>query len=180
MASRLTRRTALVTGAVTAASAAATGIAAADTESGPRADPVAVTIDMAVLFDRRQWDELRAVFTETVWVDYTGLVGGEPGAVLAADLVDGWRRGLGHLSATQHLLGNQRVRIRGAEALVTAEFQATHRVGPLAGGVLYTLGGRYDYRLALVGRGWRISAVTMTPVWESGDRTVIGLPVSPQ
>lgn len=140
------------------------------------ADPLAATTEMAVRFDLRQWDRLREVFTTTVHIDYTGLVGGEPGTVRSADLVADWRRNLGHLSATQHLLANQSVRVHGAEASATADFQATHRLGPLVGGTLWVLGGRYEYRLVRAGRGWRISGVTMRPVWETGDRTIIGLP----
>jgi hypothetical protein len=173
-ADRLTRRTVLVGASASIGSALTSGQASA----APAADqdPIAVTVQMAVRFDLKQWDLLRDVFAAQVWIDYTGLVGGEPGAVAAADLVAGWRANLGHLSATQHLLGNQAAHVEGARAGVTADFQATHRDGPLTGGRLYTLGGRYDYRLVRTGRGWRISAVTMTPVWEHGDRTVIGLP----
>lgn len=171
---RLTRRTLLVGAGVTAGSVVASGQAFA--EAAVDRDPVAVTVQMAVRFDLKQWESLREVFAAEVRVDYTGLVGGEPSTVAAADLVAGWRANLGHLSATQHLLGNQTAHVEGARARVTADFQATHRDGPLVGGRLYVLGGRYDYRLVHTGRGWRIGAVTMTPTWESGDRTVIGLP----
>jgi hypothetical protein len=173
-ADRLTRRTVLAVTGASVGSALSQGQAAA----APAGDegPIAVTVRMAVRFDLKQWDLLRDVFAAEVRVDYTGLVGGEPGAVAAADLVAGWRANLGHLAATQHLLGNQTARVEGARAAVTADFQATHRDGPLVGGRLYALGGRYDYRLVRTGRGWRIDAVTMTPVWEHGDRTVIGLP----
>ncbi|MFD0207287.1 MULTISPECIES: nuclear transport factor 2 family protein [Saccharothrix] len=172
-ADRPTRRTLLIGAGVTAGMAVTSGRAAA-TATHP--DPVAVTVQMAVRFDLKQWDLLPDVFTTEVWIDYTGLVGGTPGTVAAADLVAGWRANLGHLAATQHLLGNQVAHVEGARARVTADFQATHRDGPLVGGRLYALGGRYDYRLTRTGREWRIGAVTMTPVWESGDRTVIGLP----
>lgn len=173
-ADRLTRRTVLVGASASIGSALASGQAAA----APAADqdPIAVTVQMAVRFDLKQWDLLQEVFAARVWVDYTGLVGGEPGAVAATDLVAGRRANLGHLSATQHLLGNQTAHVEGARATVTADFQAAHRDGPLAGGRLYTLGGRYDYRLVRTGRGRRIGAVTMVPAWEHGDRTVIGLP----
>ncbi|MEU7526758.1 nuclear transport factor 2 family protein [Saccharothrix sp. NPDC042600] len=139
-------------------------------------DPLAATREMAVRFDLRQWDRLVQVFTPEVRVDYTRLVGGEPATVPAAALVADWRRNLGHLAATQHVLANQAVLVTGREATATADFQAAHRDGPLVGGRLWVLGGRYDYRLTRVGRGWRIGAVTMHPLWEYGDRTVIGLP----
>lgn len=173
MPSHLTRRSILGSGAaiavvgVTAAEAAAEEVIS---------DPLGATREMAVRFDLKQWDRLVQVFTTEVHVDYTGLVGGEPATVPAATLVGDWRRNLGHLSATQHMLANQAVRVTGREAGATADFQATHRSGPLVGGRLWVLGGRYDYRLTRVGGGWRINSVTMHPLWEHGDRTIIGLP----
>ncbi|MGF1661663.1 MAG: hypothetical protein ACFCVG_04210 [Kineosporiaceae bacterium] len=38
-----------------------------------------------------------------------------------------------------------------------------------AGGDTWTLGGRYDARLARNGRRWRIAAIRMTPVWQIGN-----------
>jgi hypothetical protein len=201
MSKHMSRRSALTAGAevaagaaiaavgVAAAGIAAAGIATAEPSSDaaaepsgtaePLSDPLAAITGMAVRFDLKQWDRLVEVFATKVRIDYTGLVGGEPATVRGADLVGDWRRNLGHLTATQHLLANQVVRAgRGADATATADFQAVHRLGPLVGGRLYVLGGRYEYRLVRVGRDWRISGVTMQPVWESGDRTVIGLPAA--
>ncbi|XVV00668.1 nuclear transport factor 2 family protein [Actinosynnema sp. CA-248983] len=172
MSSHVSRRLILSTGAAIAVVGVTGTEAAADEVIS---DPPAATREMAVRFDLKQWDRLVQVFTPEVRVDYTGLVGGEPASVPAVTLVADWRRNLGHL-VTQHMLANQAVRVTGDKATATADFQAAHRSGPLVGGRLWVLGGRYDYRLTRVGRGWRISAVTMHPLWEYGDRTVIGLP----
>lgn len=175
LSSRISRRSALTAGAVGTA-LVTTGAAAAEEAGGVLADPLAAITAMAVRFDRREWEPLREVFTTEVHLDYTGLSGGEPGPVRADDLVETWRRNLSHLDATQHLLTNHVVHVRGGQATATADFQATHRLGPRVGGRLWVLGGSYEYTLVRVGRGWRISGVTMRPTWETGDRTVIGLP----
>ena len=54
--------------------------------------------------DQRRWHNLRARFADTVVVDYTSLFGGEVQTQNGGDLVDGWRRLLTPLTATQHLL----------------------------------------------------------------------------
>jgi hypothetical protein len=183
----MSRRSVLTSGAAVVAGTAlgAAGTTAGAAQASPDGagdglpDPLAATTAMAVRFDRKQWSALREVFTTRVYVDYTRLGGGKPATVNSAELVGDWQRNLGHLDATQHLLTNQVVEERGREATATADFQATHRIGPMVGGRLWVLGGSYEYGLVRVGRGWRISAVTMIPSWESGDRTVIGLPARP-
>src|SRR4051794_28976244 len=41
--------------------------------------------------DRREWDRFAEVVTDELYVDYTALVGGEPGDVKSADLIAGWK-----------------------------------------------------------------------------------------
>lgn len=180
MPNQLSRRSVLTTGTTVAAGATLTaGVATparASTGTDAPADPVAATIAMAVRFDRKQWAALRDVFSPTIFVDYSRLTGVEAGTVPSSGLVRDWERNLGQLDATQHLLANHIVRIRDRTASVTADFQATHRLGPLTTGRLWTLGGHYEYTIVRGRQGWRINAVTMHPSWETGDRTIIGLP----
>jgi hypothetical protein len=105
-----------------------------------------------------------------VRLDYTALFGGEPVVVAAGDVGAGWARALGTLT-TQHLVTNHLVTITGDRAVVTASFQATH----VAAGAdqPWVLGGDYHYELALRDGRWRISAVTLTPRWETGDRSIL-------
>ena len=55
------------------------------------------------------------------------------------------------------------------EATAQADFQATHRIGK----ALWVLGGRYDYKLVKTGGRWLLTSITMTPVWETGDRDLV-------
>jgi SnoaL-like domain len=130
------------------------------------------TIRMAVLADQRRWNDLICVFTEQVRVDYTSLNGGEPATVSARELAAGWAQTLGRLAATQHLVANHLLTVDGERAVVTAAFQATHVPQPPDQG-RWVLGGDYRFELERTGNGWRISAVTMTVRWESGDRSVV-------
>ena len=136
---------------------------------------VDVTTRMAWLADRRDWDALAGVFAEQVQLDYTSLTGGEPATLAAADIVAGWRRGLGGLDATQHLVSNHLVDIEGDRAVATAQFQATHVLANPHGDPVWTLGGRYRFGLVRGGDGWRIDAVTMTVTWATGNQQVMTL-----
>ena len=132
---------------------------------------IATTITMAVLADRREWDALTTVFTNEVRSDYTALTGGEPSMVRAIDLVAGWKEGLSAFTATQHLVTNHEVAITGNSAEVRAYFQATHCKPDQT---LWILGGRYYYTLEKQVGGWRISAITMTPIWARDERNTYG------
>ena len=72
---------------------------------------------------------------------------------------------------TQHLVTNHLVEITGDEATVTASFQATHVV--VATGDQWVLGGDYRYQLVRAEGRWLIRSVTLTPRWETGDRSIL-------
>jgi hypothetical protein len=143
--------------------------------SEDRTQIVEATARMAVLTDGRRWDELPAVFAPIVRLDYTALFGGEPMDVGAADVARGWAAALSSLT-TQHLVTNHLVDIAGDEATVTATFQATHVVD--ATGDRWVLGGDYRYGLVRLEGRWVIRSVTLTPRWETGDRSVVDAPPS--
>ncbi|MFJ4776303.1 nuclear transport factor 2 family protein [Streptomyces sp. NPDC088762] len=122
---------------------------------------------MAWHADQRQWEALAGVFADEVTLDYTSLNGGEPVTLTPAQIVEGWRTGLGAYSATQHLLGNHLVSVDGEDAVCTATFQATHLKG---NGSLWTLGGTYRIDLTRSRDAWLITGVVMTAVWSAGER----------
>jgi hypothetical protein len=139
--------------------------------SDPRSEIIETTTRMAVLTDARQWDELITVFAPIVRLDYTALFGGRPAQLEPLGVVDGWARALAHLT-TQHLVTNHLVTIAGNAATVTASFQATHVAS--SDRQPWVLGGDYRYELVHHDDRWWISSVTLTPRWETGDRSILG------
>ncbi|MGD9695037.1 MAG: nuclear transport factor 2 family protein [Thermoleophilia bacterium] len=128
------------------------------------------------LTDHHRWDELPAVLADRVRLDYTSLQGGAPVTLASADVVDAWRGTLGALDAHQHLVGNHLVDVRDdGTAIVTAAFQATHQFR----GDTWTLGGDYRFELAASEGRWRIAAMTMTAVWQTGDARLIARAARP-
>jgi 3-phenylpropionate/cinnamic acid dioxygenase small subunit len=138
-----------------------------------RDEIVDATTRMAWFADRRDWDALLTVFADEVDLDYTSLTGGEPARLKAADVVAGWRAGLGGLDATQHLVSNHLVEVDGDRAVVTAQFQAVHVLANPHGDPTWTLGGHYRFGLVRADGGWRIDAVTMTTTWATGNQHIM-------
>ncbi|MGW0120345.1 nuclear transport factor 2 family protein [Streptomyces sp. NPDC003327] len=132
-----------------------------------RPDVIDTCTRMAWYADARDWDRLAEVFADKVTLDYTSLNGGEPVTLAPAQIVEGWRTGLGAYAATHHLLGNHLVTVDGDTAECTATFQATHRK---TDDTLWTLGGTYRFGLVRTRAGWRIASVLMTAVWSDGER----------
>jgi len=127
----------------------------------------------AVFADRREWDALvEEVFAPKVTLDYTSLNGGEPAIVAATDIVSGWSSFFERFAVTQHLITNHLVSISGDEAMATADFQATHVAAP-PDERRWVLGGDYRWTLEQTDAGWRVTAITMTVRWETGDRSLI-------
>ncbi len=143
---------------------------AAAVSPADRAAIVDAVTAIAAGADRGQWERVRAAFADEVRVDYTSLAGGEPATLGADALVASWRALLPGFDATQHLVTNHVVTLAGPDAAeAEADFQATHRIGA----ALWTLGGRYAYALRREGGAWKVTALTMTASWESGDRALL-------
>jgi len=147
-------------------------------EAEDRIDVIETCTRMLWHVDLRQWDALPALLAEKVTLDYTSLVGGQPTVSTPDRIIADWRAGLGHLTATQHMIGSQIAEVHGDEAHLTAHFQATHLLPNAHGGPTWTLGGRYRFDLTRSASGWRIAGVVMTAVWADGNQQIMTPPDS--
>ncbi len=152
---------------VTAAAIAATSPAFAN----DAAQINAAIIGIAAGADRHDWDRVRDAFADEVMLDYTSLWGGESATAAADDVIAQWSGFLPGFDVTHHMVTNETITsIDGDQATAQADFTATHRIGD----ELWVLGGRYDYTLTNVGGTWKVSALTMTALWETGSRDLVG------
>jgi hypothetical protein len=130
---------------------------------------VAAVDEIGLAADLREWAAVRQQFADRVYVDYSALTG-TPGAEVNADaLVAGWKAFLPGFTSTQHVITNHRVAINGRRAQVTSQFIATHRLDGAAGGELWTVAGRYLHTLERHPSGWKVTAMTLTVAWQSGN-----------
>ena len=139
------------------------------------ANPVEISrsiTDIAAGADRHDWARVRAAFAEEVTVDYTSLWGGAPATQASDDLVAGWSAFLPGFDATHHMVTNHSVsKLADGVATAEADFTATHRIDDK----LWTLGGRYSYQLKQSGQRWVVTSLTMTSLWETGDRGLVAI-----
>jgi hypothetical protein len=146
------------------------------TETEDRLAIVELIGRLALLLDARDWDALEQVFTDTVYSDRTSLYGGEPVTLGAADFVAGWRQVLGNLDAVHHLISCHVITsLDGDQATCSANMQGTHVYANASGGPMWTVGGRHDYQLQRTPDGWRISGLTFTIQWATGNEHIATL-----
>lgn len=130
----------------------------------------ALATDIAAGADRHDWDRVRAAFAEEVTLDYTSLWDGEPTTQPAEAVIAQWSGFLPGFEATHHMVANVTVTDAAADtATAEADFTATHRIED----TLWTLGGRYTYGLVREGGAWKVAELTMTALWETGDRDLV-------
>eukprot|EP00903_Cladosiphon_okamuranus_P000899 g897.t1 len=130
----------------------------------------ATLTDIAAGADRHDWPRVREAFADTVTTDYTSLWGGDPVTQPADELVAGWSAFLPGFDSTHHMVTNHTVTSEtGTSATAEADFTATHRIGD----GLWTLGGRYSYELVRSDDRWKVTSMTMTALWETGDRGLV-------
>src|SRR4051812_46114578 len=122
--------------------------------------------------DSRDWHLLSTVFLPDATCDYGA--GRHPEGLGA--ITDFIRGTIGDLDATQHLVGNVVIDVRGDEATADCYLISQHIRKGTAGGDHYFLGGRYSDRVVRTPAGWRISHRTLHRMWTSGNREVVRRP----
>ena len=141
-------------------------------EPGVRSAVQQVAAVIAVGADRHDWKRVRAAMADEITTDYTSLFGGKPATQPADQLVKNWAQFLPGFDSTHHMVGSLMVtNVEGDAVTAQANFTATHRIDK----DLWVLGGRYDYRFVRASGAWRLSSLTMTALWETGDRGLVQL-----
>ena len=125
--------------------------------------------------DTHRWNKLEALFVPEVTVDYTSLFGGSVQTTKAADLVAAWKKVIPQFTCAQHLITNHLIEVEGDQAFAETQVAALHTmVEPaLAGKDAWTVGGRYEFKLKMLGGSWKIEAVKLIATRQSGNPELI-------
>lgn len=123
--------------------------------------------------DTRRWDSLRDALSESVFVDYTSLFGGQPRAYAADELIDNWRQLLEPLSGTKHVLGP--IVIEGDERMVraTCPVHIYHFLSGAPGGEEWGVIGRFAFTLEKRGNTWRIQSLVLSAQSQEGNTRLL-------
>ncbi|HEY8549517.1 MAG TPA: nuclear transport factor 2 family protein [Vicinamibacterales bacterium] len=141
-------------------------------------NPLALDVQRAIArlmhaIDLRRWADVANVLAAEVTTDYTSLFGGEVQRQRRDDLVAGWRTLLTPLDATQHLLGPIDVRPSDQGAAASCHVRGYHVRKGAPGGDEWMVAGHYDFALSQADGAWRITAITLHTLYQTGNRAVL-------
>ena len=153
---------------------------ATTSELADRAAIIELIGRLVLVLDARDWDALGDLFTDSVYSDRTSLLGGDPVTVSRSDFVTGWQQTLQNLDAVHHMITCHVITLDGDRATCTANMMGTHVYTNHSGGPVWTVGGRHDYRLERTPSGWKISGLTFTIQWATGNMNIVNLAVAGQ
>ena len=143
---------------------------------------IADAIDAAV--DAKDWPRARSYFTETIDVDFTSLVGGEPATIPADALIEGWSANLTAEKTSFHLRGNHQISFADADnAVLVSHGYAWNRMerGALeenGGDPMWEVWGNYEHGFVRTADGWKVNAMTFNATAERGNAFVRNTPGS--
>jgi hypothetical protein len=141
---------------------------------------IADTIDAGV--DAKDWALTRSMFTDTVTVDFTSLIGGEPATIPADGLIQGWSGNLTAEKTSFHLRGNHRITMTGPDsAVMLSHGYAWNRMerGALpenGGEALWEVWGTYEHAFVRQDGAWRVTGMVFKVTAERGNMFVRNTP----
>ena len=119
---------------------------------------------LGLWLDEQRWDEAPAILTE----DATAETPGGKASGRQAVVEQARRNHAGKL--TQHVITNRVIELDRDRATIGANLVVTFAPRAQVGEPFLQLGERYRLEAVRTSEGWRLSAVSTTPLWLSGDR----------
>jgi hypothetical protein len=179
----------MLTAAFSAAALSAAVVAAipAQAQQMPSLQRIADELELAripaeveIAVDRKDWPRARSFFADTIRVDFTSLVGGQPATIPADGLIQGWSGNLRGNKQSLHMRGQPLITITGDAATVYSNGYAYNRMSgaPDGSGDLWEVWGAYTHELQRTSQGWRITSFTFQKMHERGSNWVKTTPGS--
>jgi hypothetical protein len=128
-----------------------------------------LAVRYATALDSRDWALLRTCFVPDVVGDYEGI-----GEVHGYDALEAMcRTALDPLDASQHIVTNFAVDIRGDEADFSCYLHAQHVNNAAEGGNLFVVAAKYTDLQRKTDEGWQIARRQLAMMWTSGNPAVL-------
>jgi hypothetical protein len=122
----------------------------------------------ATSFDLKDWSELEACLTESLYTDYSDLRGTPPHTVTATDYVSARREALDQLKL-HHLVSNYEVDFNDAN---TATCRASMVVWRKSDEEEFTSHCVYTFQLTKLNSDWKINSITQKVLWNEGKASI--------
>ena len=126
--------------------------------------------------DWKEWDALRELLANSIWIDYSSFDGSQPERVDTRILISSWRELVGGFEAVQHLVTNHCIDVHSrTRATCRAHLHVHHTLPTRSGGSSWVLGGTYTFGLERLGKGWKISRIVLQTLWSEGNQNLFNL-----
>jgi hypothetical protein len=119
--------------------------------------------------DNRDWKNVKAIFNDTVLLDYTSMAGGQPAQLASDQIIDSWKSVMPGFDNTHHQVGNYIIETDSLVAKVFCYGTATHYLANESKKNLWTVVGSYDLELQTVGESWRITKMKFNLKYIDGN-----------
>lgn len=119
--------------------------------------------------DNRDWETVKAIFNDTVLLDYTSMTGVHPAELTSADIIRSWKSILPGFDKTHHQLGNYIIETDAFFAKVFCYGIATHYLSNKSKNNVWTVVGSYDLELQIVNKAWRITQMKFNLKYIDGN-----------
>lgn len=119
--------------------------------------------------DNRNWDEVKMLFADTVLLDYTSMVGGEPANLSSQQIIESWKGLLPGFDCTHHQLGNFVINADLEIANVFCYGTAYHYLKNDSGNNVWTVVGSYNFEIILDASDWKISKMKFNLKYIDGN-----------
>ena len=115
--------------------------------------------------DERNWQKVQSVMANTVLLDYTSMVGGDPATLTPQQIAGAWAAFLPGFDKTYHQLSAFEVNVNGATATAHYSGKADHFIG----NETWTVEGTYDTELQKEDDEWRVTKHKLNFTAHSGN-----------
>jgi len=132
----------------------------------------AVVTGVSHFIDRRRWPELRALYADTVEMDYTSLFGGRVERLRADKVMENWRALLTPV-VTQHLIGPIDVEAAGDSATAACHVRGYHYSKGAPGGDEWMVAGHWVFELAKSEGAWKIQKMKLETFYQRGNTKLL-------
>lgn len=118
--------------------------------------------------DEKRFDELLDCYSDEVTIDFGGV---KPSQQLSAKDLAAWAQRAYALVKTQHMMFNVEVEINGDQATSRSCGHALHERTDTKD--FWHIYPRYENGYTRTEKGWRISRIRMTPIFEEGNPSLL-------
>lgn len=130
-------------------------------------------VSLFVATDEQDWSTVKACFADSVAIDLTSVVGGEPLTLTPQQIVEMWSAGFEPGDRLHHQLGNVRTEIQGAVAKVRCYAIALHHRPTVSSRAnVRRFVGTYEIGLQYGVTGWQVNDYRFLLKFVDGDAAV--------